>query len=189
VENVFCKLINGIRKLRRTRGRARVRFPGESLHDSPENCWLTVLLATRAASKPNSECGNWQLAAKKATRTAATFATSTSTATFGRQKKISYNRLYTYIFALSLWPHIDLSFFVLFACECVFAKCNSAAAAVNMLLVCFCGFVAHHKSENPPHSFVALAFVSLSYCIREFGQYLYLCVGLHVFRQRITTQP
>lgn len=51
-------------------------------------------------------------------------------------------------------------------CVSVFAKCNSAAAAVNMLLACFCGFVAHHKSENPPHSL--LVFVSVSFCICEF---------------------
>lgn len=110
---------------------------------------LTVLLATRAASKPNSECGNWQVAAKKATRTAATIATSASTATFGRQKKSRIiAHIYTCTCPLPLTPYAPL-FLRSATGVSVFAKCNSAAAAVNMLLACFCGFVAHHKSREP----------------------------------------
>lgn len=153
--------------------------------DSPviDGKWFS--LAARAPPKPNNECGNWQLAAKKATRTRTRTRKSAKrqrqrrqqlwSALVGRQEKqqkIKGQEIKAYMHTF-VW-----NFFSLWQVRPSRSGRSRIAilpaAAVNMLLlVCFCGFVAHHRqAQNSPQSF---AHVSVS-C-----GYLYLYLHLHLY--------
>lgn len=143
-------------------------------------------LDARAPSKPNSECGNWQLAAKKATRTRTRKSAKRQrqrrqqlwSALVGRQRKKNKKKgqeikayIHTYVGTFSLWQVCGP--LVLAVCELQFCQQLQSTC-------CWCAFVALSPTTHRPrthHSLFANVSVSCGYMYLYLYQSICMCVG------------